>query len=187
MIIGHLGLALGARAIDPKAPLSWLVLASLAPDLVDVAIAATGACNPAGVYTHSLASIGGTAVVLGVAAAWRSKRRRTGLVIAAVVVAHILVDYLTGTKALWIGGPEIGLNLYQWGWADFAVELPVIVGGWWAARRWGDVPRWVSSRFMVIGLVGVQLLADAVPNRQENAAESVCAKAELGKGLRRFF
>ena len=187
MIIGHVGLALGARAIDPKAPLSWLVLASLAPDLADVAIAATGVCNPAGVYTHSLASIGGTAVVLGVAAAWRSKSNRTGLMIAGLLVAHILVDYVTGTKALWIGGPEIGLRLYQWGWADFAVELPVIVGGWWAARRWGQVPRWVESWIMLVGLVGVQLGVDVIPKRQENADQSVCAKSELGKELRRFF
>ena len=84
MITGHLGLALGARAVDPEAPVSWLVVAALAPDIADLGLAAFGVCNPDGGYTHSLAAIASTALVFGAAAFWRSGRRRTALVIAAL-------------------------------------------------------------------------------------------------------
>ncbi len=187
MIAGHLGLALGARAVDPDAPLGWLVAASLAPDVLDLGIAATGACNPDGVYTHSLAAIAATALVLGAAAAWRTRSGRTALVIAALVASHLLADYVTGLKALWVGGPVIGLNLYDTWWADFAVEAPLIVGGWWAARRWGRVPPWIGSRTLLAGLLGFQLLADVMPDRRETANPSVCAKAGLVDKLHQLF
>lgn len=187
MIFGHLGLALGARAVDRDAPLGWLVVASLAPDIADLALASVGVCNPDGMYTHSLAAVAGTALVFGAAAAWRTNRGRTALVVAALVVSHLLADYITGLKALWIGGPVVGLNLYQWAWADFAVEAPLIVGGWWAARRWGNVPRWVGGRLAVAALLGAQLLADAMPARQEGSALSVCAKAGFIDQLRHIF
>jgi hypothetical protein len=187
MIVGHLGIALGARAVDREAPLGWLVVASLAPDIIDLAVAAAGVCNPDGAYTHSLAAVAGTALVLGVTAAWNTHRGRTGLLVAALVVAHLLADYVTGQKALWIGGPLIGLNLYQWGWADFAVEAPIIVGGWYAARRWGDPPRWLAGRAAFAVLLGAQLLFDAIPTPAATGAQEVCAKAGIIQQLQRFF
>lgn len=182
MIVGHLGLALGARAADPDAPLPWLVAAALAPDLLDLGLAAAGVCNVAGEYTHSLAAIAVTAAVLGAAGAWATRSRKTGLVIAALVVSHLLADYLTGTKALWIGGPEIGLELYRWPWADFLVEAPVIVAGWWAARRWGDLPRWIGARIALVVLLAGQLAADLALQGGNSANRSVCAKASLLQG-----
>jgi hypothetical protein len=187
MIFGHLGLALGARAVDRDAPLSWLVVVSLAPDLADLAIAATGVCNPDGMYTHSLAAVAGAAVLFGAATAWKTRRARTALVVAGLLVSHLLADYITGLKALWIGGPVVGLNLYQWGWADFAVEAPLIAGGWWAARRWGNLPAWAAGRLALAGLLGAQLLADAMPTRQTGTNASVCAKAGIIDQIRHFF
>lgn len=179
MITGHLGLALGARAVDPDAPLGWLVVAAIAPDVADVALAAAGVCNPDGAYTHSLAAIAATAIVLGAAAFWRTRRGRAALVVGALVVSHLLADYLTGLKALWVGGPVVGLNLYQWRWLDFALEALVVWAGWTAARRWGRVPRWLASRYALFGLVAFQFAADASSEPQTPQPPTVCAKADL--------
>lgn len=177
MIVGHLGLALGARAVDPDAPLAWLVAATMAPDLLDVGLSAAGFCNTGGVYTHSLTAIAATAAVLGAAAAWQTRSGRTALVIAALVVSHLLADYLVGLKALWRGGPIVGLDLYRWPWADFLVEGATIAGGWWAARRWGNLPRWLGSRVAVVVLLAAQLAADMAPKGPESKDATACAKA----------
>jgi hypothetical protein len=187
MILGHLGLALGARAVDPDAPLGWLVAAAIAPDVLDLAIATTGVCNPMGEYTHTLFAIAATAAVLGAAAAWATRRGRTGLLVAALVVSHILADYITGLKPLWIGGPLVGLDLYRWPWADFLVESPILVGGWWAARRWGRVPRWVGSRVALGVLLAGQFVADGTKKGGDDGPQSVCAKAFLIRGADRVF
>ncbi|HUX32647.1 MAG TPA: metal-dependent hydrolase [Gemmatimonadaceae bacterium] len=181
MILGHLGLALGARAVDREAPLAWLVAASVAPDVLDIGLAAGGVCNAAGVYTHSLLAIAATSAVLGVAAAWQTRSGRTALVVAALVVSHLLADYLTGLKALWIGGPIVGLELYRWPWADFAIEAPIIAGGWWAARRWGNLPRWLNARLAVVLLLAGQLAADAVQKPDAIRRPAACAKSDLIK------
>ncbi len=185
MIIGHFGLALGARAVDRDAPLPWLVAAAVAPDVLDVALAAGGVCNSMGEYTHTLAGIAATALVLGAAATWSTRRGRTGLIVAALVVSHLLVDYITGLKPLWIGGPLIGLDLYRWPWADFLIETPLIVAGWWAARRWGKVPRWVGSRLMLGAMLLAQLGADATNRGGDSDQHGICAKAFLFRGADR--
>jgi len=179
MILGHLGIALGARAVKRDAPLGWLIAASFAPDVMDLAFASAGFCNAAGAYSHSLPAIGVTALVLGVGAAWRTRSGKTALLVAGLVVVHLLVDYLTGLKALWPGGPVVGLDLYRWGWADFALEAPCIVGGWWAARRWGDLPRWVGGRLVLVALLGVQLVADTVHKEDRIKRPMACAKEGL--------
>lgn len=187
MITGHLGLALGARAVDPEAPVSWLVVAALAPDIADLGLAAFGVCNPDGGYTHSLAAIASTALVLGAAAFWRSGRRRTALVIAALVVSHLLADYLTGTKALWVGGPVVGFNLYRWPVVDLLLEVAVVSVGWWAGRRWGRLPRWAGSRLVLATLLFFQFVIDAASRPSESDRSNACAKADVIKGLDRVF
>lgn len=186
MITGHLGLALGARAVDPEAPLAWLVAATLAPDILDIAIASTGICNPNGAYTHSIASILATALVLGAASAWQTQRGRTGLIVGALVVSHLLADYVTGLKALWVGGPVVGLNLYRFPWADLLIEVPIVVAGWWAARRWGRLPRWVTSRAVLVGLIVLQAAFDLRPHANSVERPADCAKQDVIKGLDRI-
>jgi hypothetical protein len=185
MILGHLGLALGARAVDPEAPIPWLVAAAIAPDVLDLGLAAAGVCNPYGEYTHTVVAIAATAFVFGAAGAWATRRGRTGLVVAALVVSHLLADYVSGLKPLTIGGPLVGLDLYRWPWADFLIEAPILAGGWWAARRWGAVPRWVGSRVVLGVLLAGQLVADSTKQGGDAGQESPCAKAFLIKDANR--
>ncbi|MGH7668900.1 MAG: metal-dependent hydrolase [Gemmatimonadaceae bacterium] len=187
MITGHLGLALGARAVDPEAPVSWLVVAAMAPDIADFGLAAFGICNPDGEYTHSLVAVVATALVLGAAAFWWSRRRRMALVIGALVVSHLLADYLTGTKALWIGGPVFGLNLYRWPLADLVLEAAVVTAGWWAGRRWGRVSRWAGSRIVLAVLLSFQFVIDAASRPNQSDQSDVCAKAGVIKQFNHLF
>ncbi|MDE3052589.1 MAG: metal-dependent hydrolase [Gemmatimonadota bacterium] len=187
MIVGHLGLALGARAVDRDAPLPWLVAAAVAPDVLDLGLAAGGVCNVGGEYTHSLAAIAITALVLGTAGGWATRSGKTGLLVAALVVSHLLADYVTGIKALWIGGPMVGLDLYRWPWADFLIEAPIVVAAWWAARRRGDRPRWVASRFVLVALLAGQLAADVAMLGGDTENRSVCAKADLVDQAQKLF
>jgi hypothetical protein len=187
LITGHLGLALGARAADPEVPVVWLIVAAMAPDIADLGLAAMGVCNPDGAYTHSLAAIAGTALVLGAAALWRTHSRRTAVVIGALVISHLLADYLTGMKALWVGGPVVGINLYHWPVWDMVLEWAFVSCGWWAGRRWGRLPRWAGARLVLVVLLSYQFLIDALARPQQAGKTNVCAKADFLKHLEQMF
>ncbi|HEY5219611.1 MAG TPA: hypothetical protein VIJ16_07370 [Gemmatimonadaceae bacterium] len=187
MIIGHIGIAFAARAVKRDAPLLWLIVASVAPDIVDVVLGSAGVCNATGVDSHSLAAVAATAVVLGAASAWATRSGRTGMLVAALVIVHLLVDYVTGLKVLWAHGPIVGLDLYHWPIADFALEAPVIVGGWWLAQRWGDLPRWLDSWLVPLALVCLQAAADGSQRAENPGPPAACAKADILKGARRLF
>jgi hypothetical protein len=67
---------------------------------------------------------------------------------------------------------------------DFALEAVVITAGWWAARRWGRLPRWTVSWVVLGALLGAQLLADVIPDRSTvNSTQIECSKASLVQGL----
>lgn len=165
MIMGHVGIAYGARALDTRepaarAPLLWLLAASIAPDLLDGVYALGKYCNPEGVFSHSLPAVAILAVVFAVAAYLHTRSLATALLVGGLVLLHLPPDYLTGRKALWPGGPVVGLYVYRWGWLDFAVELPVIAGGWWLLRRARYTPRLVVSGVALGALLAVQLSFD---------------------------
>ena len=50
----------------------------------------------------------------------------------------------------------MGLYIYRWDWLDVAVELPIIVSGWWLLRRTRFRPRWVVSGLALAALLAVQ-------------------------------
>jgi hypothetical protein len=165
MITGHIGIALGARAMDgrevsARAPLLWLIAASVAPDAVDGVLALGKYCNPDGVFSHSLPAVAILATALGTLAFLHTQSAGTGALVALLVGLHLPPDYLTGLKGLWPGGPVIGLYIYRWGWADFLVELPVVVAGWWMLRRAGYSPRIVVSALALAALIAVQAAFD---------------------------
>lgn len=165
MIVGHLGIAYGARALDKRgpdsaAPLPWLLAAAVAPDILDGLYSLRGYCNPDDVFSHSLPAVGILAALLGTAAFIRTRSATTALIVAALVVLHLPPDYLTGRKGLWPGGPVVGLYIYRWRWLDFLVEVPVIVAGWWMLRRTSFRPRWAVSVLALAAMIAVQLSFD---------------------------
>ena len=100
MIVGHLGVALGARALRPKAPLVWLLAASIVPDILDGVYALAKVCSPFGVYSHSLPAIAVLAAITMVLAYAGTRSGAIALVFGLVVLAHVPADWLTGEKAL---------------------------------------------------------------------------------------
>jgi hypothetical protein len=165
MIVGHVGIAFGARALDrretdARAPLLWLLAASVAPDMLDGAYALGQYCNPEGVFSHSLPAAAILAAMFGLAAFFHTRSAATALFVAGLVMLHLPPDYVTGRKALWPGGPVVGLYIYRWGWLDFLAELPVIVAGWWMLRRARFTPRWVVSGLALAAMLAVQASFD---------------------------
>jgi hypothetical protein len=165
MITGHVGIALGARAMDgrelpSRAPLLWLIAASLAPDGVDGVLALGQYCNPDRVVSHSLPAVGILATALGTLAFLHTRSVRTAVLVALLVGLHLPPDYLTGLKGLWPGGPVVGLYIYRWGWLDFLAEVPLVVAGWWMLRRAGYSPRLAVSGFALAALLVVQASFD---------------------------
>ena len=187
MIAGHFGFAAGVKASEKQVPLWSLMLASVWLDVVFVPLYATGiettipvadAAGKYGVsiihadYTHSL--VGAlllSAVFGGVAAAFWG--RRSGIVLAAVVFSHWVLDLLVHRVDLPIlpgnvgNLPRLGLALWQYPLLAAGIELAiVIVGGllyWRAAREAGAVRGGtrlanVSGLLTLLGGIGVLAL-----------------------------
>ena len=161
MVIGHLGVALVARARWPRVPLALLAAASVAPDFVDLALAALHVCAPAGIYSHSLPAAGLIAIVWGSAAALALRSRGAGAVVAAVVLLHLPADYVTGFKVFWPGSPAIGLGLYSYPLADFVLEALIAFAGWWILRAAPASPRWAVRPLFFVCMLAAQLTLDA--------------------------
>jgi hypothetical protein len=156
VITGHLGVAAAARGRWPAVPLLWLLPVAIAPDLLDVGYALAGICSPYGLYSHTVPAAALTAAVLGGIVFLATGSRTAGLVTAAVVMAHLPLDFVTGHKIFWPGGPLLGLSLYDHPALDFLVEVPLALGGWWLLRRSGQGPRWATLGLAALSLLVVQ-------------------------------
>jgi membrane-bound metal-dependent hydrolase YbcI (DUF457 family) len=84
--------------------------------------------------------------------------------VAALVVSHVLGDYVTGLKPTWPGGPMIGLRLYRVPQWDFAVEGIVVLLGWLVYRA--SLPRerrYSQYTWTLLGvLFALQAIADII-------------------------
>jgi len=129
MYIGHVGAALAAKRVRGSIGLLVLLVASYAPDWVDMGMCVGGAYNPVGILSHSIPAVLILMLVgfTGYAAATRDWAG--ALVIAVLILSHMLLDWITGYKPTWPGGPMIGLELYNYPVADFIAEGIVIVAG----------------------------------------------------------
>lgn len=163
MYVGHVGAALGAKRVAPAAALSALIVASYLPDWTDAALCLSGSYHDTQIYSHSVPAI----AMLAIAAGGFQAVRRRGILVAGVaallVISHVLLDYVTGIKPTWPGGPSIGLGLYSHPMIDFIIESAVIMVGWLLYR--GTLPamskRWNASHLMLALLIAMQIIADA--------------------------
>lgn len=175
MIAGHFGVAALVARARPRLSLWWLAPAAIAPDLLDIAYAATGVCNPSGLYSHTVPAalllggvIAGAAVLAG--------RRETAAASLALVLLHLPLDYVTGRKLLWPGGELHGLMLYDRPLANLALDMLLLAAGVALLRGVPTVPWWARSRLLLALLVGVQVVAAA---REDGIKPNACHRTRL--------
>ena len=160
MIVGHVGVAAATRSVWRRASLPWLLVACVAPDVVDVTLAVVGVCNPYGLYSHTVPAAALLAAVIGGAALLVTGSRATALASALMVMLHLPPDLITGHKIFWPGGPMIGLYVYQRPLLDFVIEVPILVAGWWLLRRSRSAPAWATSAVVLLVLIAGQAALD---------------------------
>jgi hypothetical protein len=156
MIIGHLGVAFAAKRRWQRAPLGWLLGATLAPDILRLILAGAGYLWwPSNTYSHALPWSAITAVALG-SMAWIVLRDGTvAILVAALVASHIALDMVSGWKPLWIGGPS-GLNLQSVEQFEFALEALLAWAGW-RLLRGAKRPGWLATRTALLLMLAIQV------------------------------
>lgn len=177
MITGHLGVAAAVRSRWPVLSLLWLVPVAIAPDILDFVYVALGICSPYGLYSHTVPAAALTGAVLGGIAFLATGSRAAGLVTAALVLAHLPLDLVTGHKIFWPGGPLLGLDLYRRPLLDFLIELPLALAGWWLLRRSGRGPWWAAMVAGAVALALVQATFDAIPRVKPSACWGIVQEA----------
>jgi hypothetical protein len=162
MYVGHVGAALAAKRFRRSMGLAVLVVATYAPDWVDAGLCLAGKSNPIEMLSHSIPSVAFLALVALAGYGIATRDWKGGAVLAAVVVSHMLLDWITGNKPTWPGGPMIGLELYSHPIADFVAEAVVIgMGGMLYARTLAPRKRpWVNVSVMLGALLLIQLAID---------------------------
>lgn len=172
MYLGHVGIALGAKGFNPRIALLVLLVATYGPDWVDAGLCVAGAYDPRGMMSHSLAVVG---VLSGLAlvAYWLARRDLSGaLIVAAVLTSHMVLDWVTGLKPTWPGGPTIGLGLYSRPGLNMIIEVTVLLIGVVLYRRslsnrgrgWIDVTVMLGALVLMQGAVTVvKALTVALP------------------------
>lgn len=161
MLTGHVAIAIGAHGLRNTVPLWLLLFASQLPDWADAALCIGGIrTSTPGLYSHAFLPV----AILAIAAAaayflWR-RDAAGSVMIAAVVITHVLGDYVTGLKPTWDGGPMIGLNFYAMPALDFIFEAAVLTAGWLLYQRSFPTGR-RYSRDVVLVLVSLLLIQAA--------------------------
>ena len=180
MFIGHFGLGFAAKRAAPGVSLAILFLAAQFADTLWPFLVAAGveqvridpghtAVTPLDfvsyTWSHSLLMLAVWGVLLG----WmfRAVDRRAFAVIAALVVSHWVLDFVTHIPdmPLYPGGPKVGLGLWRSMPLTAAVELPLYVAGVWiyaratrgrgARGRWGFASLWMGLLLLhVVNLFG---------------------------------
>jgi hypothetical protein len=126
MYIGHVGAALASKRARRSIGLLVLLVATFTPDWVDSGLCLAGAYDRGGMLSHSMPAVSLFALLGFLAYGGFTRDWRGALVVAAVIVSHLVLDWITGTKPTWPGGPMIGLQLYDHPVLDFVAESVVI-------------------------------------------------------------
>lgn len=175
MFLGHVAAGLGAKRIAPGVSagalagaallidLAWPVLLLLGIERVEIVPDLT-AVNPLRFthypFTHSLLLVLGWAAGAALLCALLRRARGPALVIAALVVSHWVLDFITHIPdlPLWPGdAPRVGLGLWNSLAGTLLVEGALFVGGVWlylrttrAADRIGKVAFWSLIALLVL-------------------------------------
>ena len=162
MYIGHVGVALAAKRLRLSIGLLVLLVATYAPDWIDSGLCIIGGYDQRQMLSHSIPAVLTFAVAGFLAYTLITRDRVGGALIAAVIISHMMLDWLTGIKPTWPGGPMIGLQLYAHPIADFFAEGIVIAAGAFAYARTLPPRRrpWLDLTIMLGALLALQLSID---------------------------
>ena len=162
MYIGHVGAALAAKRVRVSVSLLALLVATYTPDWIDTGLCFAGGYDEREMLSHSIPAVLILAVVGFTAYALITRDRIGGLIVGAVILSHLVLDWITGTKPTWPGGPMIGLQLYSHPVADFIAEAVVItIGALVYARTLPPRRRpWLDLSIMLGALLALQLTID---------------------------
>jgi hypothetical protein len=169
MFVGHFALGFAAKRVTPRVSLVVLFAAAQLADLLWPFFRALGLeavrINPGNPpftqldfvsypYSHSLLFL----VIWGVAFGWLYRMAtgegRAFLVLAALVISHWVLDFVTHVPdmPLYPGGPKLGLGLWNFVPATMAIELTIrggSLGLWCAATRPDKTGYWAFLSFAV--------------------------------------
>lgn len=162
MYIGHVGVALAAKRARVSVGLLVLLVSTYAPDWIDSGLCIVGGYDSRQMLSHSIPAVFLFALVGFLTYTLITRDRTGGILIAAVVVSHMMLDWITGTKPTWPGGPMIGFQLYSHPIADFIAEGIVIAIGAIAYARTLPPRRrpWLDLTVMLGALLALQLTID---------------------------
>lgn len=178
MFIGHIALGLAAKRVAPRTSLGTLVVASQLVDLAWPAMVLAGlervriepgntAFTPLDFesypWTHSLLTGAIWAIAFGAVYRWRTGYSRGAAVVAALVLSHWLLDFVTHRPDLPLapGGVRVGLGLWNSVPGTLAVEGALFAAGvavyavtTRARNRRGSIGFWALVAFLVLAYAG---------------------------------
>ncbi|MFL5529317.1 MAG: metal-dependent hydrolase [Gemmatimonadaceae bacterium] len=170
MYIGHVGAALAAKRARASIGLLLLLVATYAPDWIDTGLCLAGRYDGQAMLSHSIPAVFVWAAIGFASYGLVTRDWRGALIVGAVILSHMILDWITGYKPTWPGGPMIGLRLYDHPIADFVAEGLVIgLGTILYARTLPPRSRpWVDISIMLGALLVLQLTIDVAHMLMKN-------------------
>jgi hypothetical protein len=161
---GHLAVALAGVKARPRVPLWLLLLASQAPDVLQLLLGALGHGDANEARSHSIPVVLVGAIILAgyqVLSARDARDWAGGALVMAVALSHPLLDLVTGVKALWPGAAPIGACLYDRPAVDLIIESAISIAGWLVYRTTLGARRTSNGVWLVLAtLLASQLALD---------------------------
>lgn len=164
MYAGHAAIALLVKGVRPRIPLAVLVPVAFAPDWIEFVLDLLYQRNR--MLSHSLVSVGLGATLVGLLYWAATRQPGDATALALTYVSHWCVDFVTGIKPTWPGGPNVGLLLYAHPIADVVLEAIVIWLCWLVYKR--SLPAAARRRPIALlipaGLIAMQIGFAAIQN-----------------------
>lgn len=159
-------MALGAKSARPRIPLWLLIVAAFSLDLVEVGFKVVEAYEAHMAWASSVATAVVLAALLGGIYGAVQRDRKGALLVGLVAFSHAAADFVTDAVFLWPGSNKWGWHLYNYKYADLAVESLVVIVGWLAYRRsLGRRARSSPAVWLVLLIpIGAQLLFSFGPS-----------------------
>jgi hypothetical protein len=179
MFIGHVAVGLAAKPLAPRASVMALVAGAMLVDLVWPVFLLAGiervriapgitVFNPLDFvhypWTHSLLMVTVAALGLAVLYRWRTGYRRGAWVLAALVLSHWVLDFVSHRPDLPLAPglvTKVGLGLWNSRAGSLAVELGLFavatalyLGATRAQRVRGHVALWTFLGFVLLSFLG---------------------------------